>query len=130
MFTDRKLVIATKHSKETVIAPVLESGCGVKCIVPDDFDTDQLGTFSGEIERQDDPLKLLVKNAYWPSNELTVIWLLQVKAHLVPIPQSYSFLPMMNSCFLSIKKIICKYGSERSVQIPISAERKLNQYTS
>ena len=57
MFTDRKLVIATKHSKETVIAPVLESGCGVKCIVPDDFDTDQLGTFSGEIERQDDPLE-------------------------------------------------------------------------
>ncbi len=56
MFSNRKLVIATKHSKEKVIAPVLHEQLGVNCFVPLDFDTDLLGTFSGEIDRIDDPL--------------------------------------------------------------------------
>lgn len=56
MFRDRDLVIATKHQKENVIAPVLEKMLGVRCMVPSDFDSDELGTFSGEIERKDDPL--------------------------------------------------------------------------
>lgn len=49
-------MIATRHHKERVIAPVLESALGVHCIVPPDLDTDQLGTFSGEVERKEDPL--------------------------------------------------------------------------
>ena len=55
MFSGRKLVIATKHSKELVMAPLLEAELGVQCIIPDNFDTDQFGTFSGEIARLDDP---------------------------------------------------------------------------
>ena len=56
IFDGRKLVIATKHKKENVIAPLLEQYLSVKCIVPEDFDTDELGTFTGEIERKDDAL--------------------------------------------------------------------------
>lgn len=56
MFLNRKLVVATKHSKEKVIAPILEEQLGVNCFVPLDFDTDLLGTFSGEIDRIEDPL--------------------------------------------------------------------------
>ncbi len=56
MFVGRKLVIATKHSKERVIAPVLEQALGVECVLAEGFDTDRLGTFSGEVERVDDPL--------------------------------------------------------------------------
>jgi hypothetical protein len=56
MFKGRTLIIATKHKKEKVIAPILEKELGVKCIVLPDLDTDQLGTFTGEIERKDDPL--------------------------------------------------------------------------
>lgn len=56
MFKGRKLAIATRHQKERVIAPLLEQALGVSCFVPDNLDTDQLGTFSGEIERADDPL--------------------------------------------------------------------------
>lgn len=55
-FTGRKLLIATKHRKEKVIAPILEEKLGVKCFVPDNLDTDRFGTFSGEIDREDDPL--------------------------------------------------------------------------
>lgn len=56
MFRDRNLVIATMHEKEKVIAPILENELGVKCVVALNFDTDKLGTFSGEVERKDDPI--------------------------------------------------------------------------
>jgi hypothetical protein len=56
MFEKRTLLIATQHEKEKVIAPILEKELGVKCVVPPNLDTDKLGTFSGEIEREDDPI--------------------------------------------------------------------------
>jgi hypothetical protein len=52
MFNGRTLLIATKHRKESVIAPILENGLGVSCYVPSNFDTDVFGTFSGEIKRK------------------------------------------------------------------------------
>ncbi|MFT5737667.1 MAG: hypothetical protein ACI9SG_002017 [Maribacter sp.] len=56
MFEGRSLVIATKHEKENVIAPLLERAIGVVCFVQEGFDTDTLGTFTGEIEREQDPI--------------------------------------------------------------------------
>ncbi len=56
MFKGRSLIIATKHKKENVIAPIVENTLGVICFVNENFDTDKLGTFSGEIERELDPL--------------------------------------------------------------------------
>lgn len=64
MFKGRKLIIATKHHKEKVIQPLLEKSLGVKCFVPNDFDTDLLGTFSGEVERKDDPITTLRKKCF------------------------------------------------------------------
>ncbi len=60
-FKGRKAVIATKHKKEEVIAPILENKLGLICIVPDGLDTDLLGTFSGEVARLDDPVTTLRK---------------------------------------------------------------------
>jgi hypothetical protein len=56
MFEGRKLVIATKHKKENVIATLLEEALQVVCFVNENFDTDVLGTFTGEIERKEDPI--------------------------------------------------------------------------
>lgn len=56
MFKGRNLLIATKHEKEKVMAPILERELGVKCFIEPIFDSDKLGTFSGEIERSDDPI--------------------------------------------------------------------------
>lgn len=56
MFQNRKLLIATKHQKESVIAPILEKELGVKCFTDEAFDTDTLGTFTGEVERELDPI--------------------------------------------------------------------------
>ena len=61
MFNNRKLLIATKHGKEKIISPIFEKALGVSCFVTDCFDTDTLGTFTGEIERKDDALTTLRK---------------------------------------------------------------------
>ncbi|WP_292891331.1 DUF6671 family protein [Nonlabens sp.] len=61
LFENRKLVIATKHKKEKVIAPLLEKHLGVTCFLNECFDTDVLGTFSGEIERKLDPIATVRK---------------------------------------------------------------------
>jgi hypothetical protein len=59
MFEGRKIVIATKHKKEQVIAPILINELGLNVCVPEDFDTDVFGTFTGEVERKDGPLEAL-----------------------------------------------------------------------
>lgn len=55
-FAGRKVVIATMHKKEEVIVPVLKQ-LGLIPVIPKYFDTDRFGTFSGEIERLNDPLQ-------------------------------------------------------------------------
>lgn len=50
-FKGRTLAIATMHQKELVLAPILEKSLAVRCTVPSEMDTDQFGTFSGEIPR-------------------------------------------------------------------------------
>ncbi len=57
-FKNRHLVIATMHHKEKVIAPILEQNLQVKCFLPEGFDSDVFGTFSGEIERKNSPLNI------------------------------------------------------------------------
>lgn len=57
LFAGRKLLIATKHKKEQVIAPVLTKALKVDCVVDDKIDTDLFGTFSGEVERINDALE-------------------------------------------------------------------------
>ena len=59
MFKGRQLAIATRHCKEQVMALLLEKSLGVSCFVPEDLDTDALGTFTGEVERKDDPITTL-----------------------------------------------------------------------
>lgn len=55
-FKNRKLAIATQHNKDKVISPLMAQHLGVQCFVPELLDTDSLGTFSGEVERVDNPL--------------------------------------------------------------------------
>ncbi len=54
-FENRSLFIATKHQKETVIAPKLFEYFGIESIVSSNFDTDQFGMFTGQIKREISP---------------------------------------------------------------------------
>ncbi|MHA8050279.1 DUF6671 family protein [Aquirufa sp. ROCK-SH2] len=55
-FEGRKIVIATMHQKELVIGPALNQALNMPYCLPVQFNTDQLGTFTGEIERTLSPL--------------------------------------------------------------------------
>ncbi|MCX8486246.1 MAG: hypothetical protein ORN53_03545 [Crocinitomicaceae bacterium] len=59
MFEGRSLFIATNHHKEAVIQPILERELNVNCFSIPMFNTDQFGTFSGEIERNQSPVDTL-----------------------------------------------------------------------
>ena len=66
IFLNRPLVIATMHGKEKVLGPLLKNALGVEIILAENLDTDQWGSFSGEISRPLDPLataKLKCKKA-------------------------------------------------------------------
>lgn len=56
IFLERDILIATNHGKEAAIAPVLREKFQSNIIVPQGFNTDRFGTFTGEIERVDSPL--------------------------------------------------------------------------
>lgn len=68
MFKGRNLLIATKHHKEIIIAPIFEKELEVVCFTSAIFDTDSLGTFSGEVERKDDALTTLRNKCIGASN--------------------------------------------------------------
>ena len=67
-FNGRKLIIATKHQKEKVIIPLVEQYLGVSVFVPTDFDSDQFGTFSGEIKRVGNALDAIRKKCHVAMN--------------------------------------------------------------
>ncbi len=56
-FTGKTLVLATMHGKEQVILPPLEARLGVRGVVAPGLNTDQFGTFTGEIPREGSPLE-------------------------------------------------------------------------
>lgn len=51
------------HGKERAMATLLERELGVTCYPLEDFNTDQLGTFTGQVNRVDDPLTTARKKA-------------------------------------------------------------------
>lgn len=54
-FSNRVLIIATKHGKEKFLAPIFNARLGLTCRVAINLDTDQLGTFTGEQPRLLEP---------------------------------------------------------------------------
>jgi hypothetical protein len=56
MFSNRKAIFATKHSKEKVVSPIFAKELNIKIEVSKEYDTDLFGTFSGEIDRKDTAL--------------------------------------------------------------------------
>lgn len=47
----RSAALATCHGKDAAIAPALRQWAGLTLLVPEGIDTDQLGTFTGEVPR-------------------------------------------------------------------------------
>ena len=59
----RSVAFATKHGKERVVSLPMKSGLGLEVVVPKEIDTDELGTFTGEIERPGTPREVVLQKA-------------------------------------------------------------------
>lgn len=63
IFKGKKVVIATKHHKQDVIAPILERELHVTCFTPDNFDTNKFGTFTRTKKRKKTQLQTAIQKA-------------------------------------------------------------------
>jgi hypothetical protein len=135
MFEGRKLLIATKHKKEKVIAPILKKTLGVKCFVVQNLETDELGTFTGEIDRKYDPLTT-AKNKCLMAMELTNCDLVVAsEGSFGPHPTIY-FLPADDEFLLFIDKkndleiIVRELSTETNFNgAEIKTEMELNEFS-
>ena len=124
MFEGLSIVIATKHQKEQVIAPVFEKELGVNCFIVPNLDTDQLGTFTGEVERKSDPITT-ARNKCVVAMELSNCDLaIASEGSFGPHP-SISFIPADDEFLLFIDK---KYGLE-IIARELSTETNFNGAT-
>ena len=62
-YHDRQVALATMHRKEEAIAPALKETLGLFTVNAPELDTDQLGTFAGEIPRRGNMLDTAVAKA-------------------------------------------------------------------
>lgn len=60
-YSDKSALIVTKHGKEQVIQPLLKWYLGMDAVTSIGFDTDQFGTFSGDIARTQGPKETVRK---------------------------------------------------------------------
>jgi len=104
VFKGRNLLIATKHKKETVMAPLLEKALGVRCITDPSIDTDILGTFTGEIERKDDPLTTVKNKCIMASMATKCDLIVASEGSFFPHPIfQFSYIDVEIICLLDLK---------------------------
>ncbi len=108
-FAGRRCVIATMHQKEQAIAPVLETELGLKTCVPTNFDTDQFGTFTRDIQRPGDQLTTARLKAQAAMDQLGLS---------LAVASEGSFGPHPASPFLSCdREIVLLYDQENSLEV-------------
>jgi hypothetical protein len=69
-YKDRKAALSTMHGKQQAIGRTFNEILKISIQVPEKINTDELGTFSGEIEREGTPLETLRKKARMGMEEL------------------------------------------------------------
>lgn len=62
-YAAKQVAFLTQHGKESLIAPLLEPTLGCEILRAEGYDTDTLGTFSGDIKRVDSQLKTAKRKA-------------------------------------------------------------------
>ena len=86
-YQGRKAALATKHEKERVLGQPLQAAVGLTLYVPPDLDTDLLGTFSGEVDRQGTPREVALRKARLGMNAAGLTLGLASEGSFGPDPQ-------------------------------------------
>jgi hypothetical protein len=106
-YTHKTILLATKHKKEQVIAPVFKAHLQCDVWVPSDFDTDQFGTFTGEIARTGSQYEALIFKAKRAAEKYQYDYVVSSEGSFGPHPSFY-FVPgaIEMLAFLDIKNDI------------------------
>jgi hypothetical protein len=106
---NRKILIVTKHGKEEVIQPPLYFEFGLQCFVSSKFDTDTLGTFSGETKRILSPHETALKKCKLA---------LDTEPFDMAISSEGSFGPHpLNPFLIANEEILCFYDRKNKLEI-------------
>jgi hypothetical protein len=62
-YKGKTVALLTQHGKEALLSPLLEPALGCTIVRAEGYDTDQLGSFSGEIQRPDGQLQTARRKA-------------------------------------------------------------------
>jgi hypothetical protein len=92
-FSGKSAALATMHGKERAIGPAFRDKLGLSLVVPEDLDTDQLGTFSGEIARPGSMDEVLLAKAKLGLQKAGLDIALASEGSFGPHPQA-PFLPV------------------------------------
>jgi len=88
-YNNQHILLATKHKKEEAIRPVFESLLGCYIDVPDDYDTDKFGTFSGEVKRKKTARETCILKAKKAAKEYGYKYAIASEGSFVPHPQMF-----------------------------------------
>lgn len=89
MYKNKQVILATKHQKEDSIRPPFESELGCRIDVPFQYDTDQFGTFTGEIPRKLSAYETLVQKAKIAAQQFGYEYAIANEGSFGPHPQLY-----------------------------------------
>ena len=109
-YRGKAALLTTKHGKEQAVAPVMERLLGLTVNTPPEtIDTDQLGSFTGEIARRDDMRKTVLRKAHLGLKQTGMRIGLATEASFGPHP-SIPFAPLH-------LELICFVDLDRKLEI-------------
>jgi hypothetical protein len=96
-FKNRKMAVCSMHGKDLVMRPLIERYLHVNVVSVDNINTDEFGTFSGEVERPFDPITTL---------RMKILKGLHLSGETIGIGNEGSFGPHpQNLLYLPIRKL-------------------------
>lgn len=89
LYKGKKVLLASMHKKELAIAKAFEDKLDCEIVVPENFNTDQFGTFSGEVERELSAYETLKKKAITAANIFNYEYVISSEGAFGPHPHNY-----------------------------------------
>lgn len=111
LLQDVDILLASMHKKESVISSPFKHYLNATIIVPDAFDTDRFGTFSGEIPRTGSPLETALLKAKTAAKEYGFQYILASEGTFTPHP-AFSWLPANHELLLILNARDGEYDFE------------------
>ena len=104
-YAKKTFLLATQHQKELAIAPIVKQHLECNIWVPNNFNTDQFGTFTGEIKRIGSQYDALIIKAKQAAQQYDYDYVISSEGSFGPHPHYY-FMPgaIEMMAFIDMKK--------------------------